>query len=154
MPILLLDQTLRKEKIVSEHKEASLVTSLLNLHSTIQKRIGAPLSVHGIGLSEYRVLAQLYDAPDQKMRRSHLAEQVGLSPSGVTRLLNPMQKIGLIVKEDSPRDARVSLVRLTAAGKTITRDADVSFKQASTALFESLDQKQLGTLAELLQTLE
>ena len=135
---------------MSENVEAGLVISLINLQSKIQKKIGAALSVHGIGLSEYLVLNQLYVATNQTMRRSDLAEQVGLSPSGVTRLLNPMEKIGLIEKLDNPRDARVSLVALSEAGKKITEEAKVSFDYSSVALFESLDKKQLHAFSELL----
>ncbi len=136
---------------MSENLEADLVISIINQQSKVHKRVGAALSAHGIGLSEYLVLNQLYRATNQKMRRSDLAEQVGLSPSGVTRLLNPMEKIGLIEKEDSPRDARVSLVALSETGKIITEEAKISFDYSSVALFESLDKKQLSTFSDLLK---
>lgn len=136
-----------------ENVEAGLVISIINMQSKIQKRIGAALSAHGIGLSEYLALNQLYIAKNQKMRRSDLAEKVGLSPSGVTRILNPMEKIGLIEKEDNPRDARVSLVVLSKAGKKITEEAKISFEYDSSTLFESLDKEELSTLSELLKVL-
>lgn len=136
---------------MSKSVEAGLVISIINMQSKIQKMIGAALSAHGIGLSEYLVLNQLYIATNQKMRRSDLAEKVGLSPSGVTRLLNPMDKIGLIEKEDNPRDARVSLVALTDAGRKVIEEAETSFEYASSALFEFLDKEQLRTLSGLLK---
>lgn len=136
---------------MSKNLEADLVRNIINLQSKIQKRVGSALSAHGIGLSEYLVLNQLYVATNQTMRRSDLAEQVGLSPSGVTRLLNPMEKIGLIEKLDNPRDARVSLVALSETGKKITEEAKISFESSSVALFESLDKKQLSTLSELVK---
>jgi DNA-binding MarR family transcriptional regulator len=136
---------------VSENLEAKLVRNFINLQSKIHKKIGTALSAHGIGLSEYLVLNQLYTARNQKLRRSDLAEQVGLSPSGVTRLLNPMEKIGLIEKQDSPRDARVSLVALSDTGKKVTEEAKISFEYSSVALLESLDKNQLSTLSELIK---
>lgn len=132
-------------------KEGELVMSIINLHSRIQKRVGGVLSVHGVGLSEYLVLNQLSVAPGQKMRRVDLAEQVGLSPSGITRLLNPMVKTGLIEKEDNPRDARVSLVTLSSAGRRVFDEATIAFEFASTALFNSLDSKRVGKLMEILK---
>ncbi|MDZ7871614.1 MAG: MarR family transcriptional regulator [Rheinheimera sp.] len=51
----------------------------------------------------------------QTRRRSDLVELVGLSPSGITRLLLPLEKIGRVEKERNPRDARVSLVILSEA---------------------------------------
>jgi DNA-binding MarR family transcriptional regulator len=91
-------------------------------------------------------------APTQTIRRSDLAELVGLTPSGITRLINPMEKIGLVKKEENLRDARVSLVTLSTAGKQVYEDAQVSFAQASVSLFESLGVEQLETFTELLKT--
>lgn len=138
---------------MSKNSEEGLVMDIMNLQSKIQKRIGGALSAHGIGLSEYFVLNQLYLAPNQKMRRSDLAEQVGLSPSGITRLLNPLEKIGLVEKEPNPRDARVSLVALSVGGKQVYEDAQVSFGYASADLFKQFDTKQLSTFSKLLKGL-
>jgi DNA-binding MarR family transcriptional regulator len=136
---------------VAKDKKSDLVISIISLHSKIQKRIGGALYVHGIGLSEYLVLHQLFVATNQKMRRVDLAERVGLSPSGVTRLLNPMEKIGLIEKEHNPRDARVSLVALSSAGKRIYEEAKTSFQYASTSLFDPLDSKRVGVFEDLVK---
>lgn len=136
---------------MSDTKEAGLVINIISLQYKIQKQIGGALSAHGIGLSEYLVLNQLHLAPNQKMRRSDLAERVGLSPSGITRLLNPMEKIGLVEKEANPRDARISLVIISAAGKQVYEDARISFEHASIALLEPLDTKKLSAFSELLK---
>ena len=136
---------------MKNYQESGLVMSIVNLHSKIQKRIGGALSLHGIGLSEYLVLHQLFIAPGQPMRRVDLAEQVGFTPSGITRLLNPMEKIGLIEKENNPRDGRVSLVALSIAGKRIYQEAQVSFQHASTTLFEQLEAKRLDRFSELVK---
>jgi len=131
--------------------ESGLVVNVISIHNKIQKRIGGALSAHGIGLTEYLVLNQLYTTPTQKMRRSDLAERIGLSPSGVTRLINPMEKIGLVTKEDNPRDARVSLVTLSATGKQVYEEAQVTFAHTSVALFEHFETKQLSLFSELLK---
>ena len=138
---------------VSEKSADHLVINLMNLQGKIQKRVGGSLSVHGLGLSDYFVLNQLYIAPSQKLRRNELAERVGLSPSGITRLLNPLEKIGLVEKESNPRDARVSLVTLSVSGKQIYEDAKVSFSEASRVLFESLNATQLSKLSALIKAL-
>jgi DNA-binding MarR family transcriptional regulator len=91
--------------------------------------------------------------PDQKMRRIDLAEKIGLSPSEITRLLNPMEKISLIEKEDNPRDARVSLVALSNAGKRVYEEAKTSFQHASTAIFEPFDSKQAALFSDLVKVL-
>ena len=76
---------------MSKHYESDLMICLLAVGSRIQRRVAGTLSVHGIGLSEYLVLHRLCASPSQTLRRSDLAEQVGLSPSGITRLINPIR---------------------------------------------------------------
>ena len=116
---------------------SELLVSFTNLQNKIQKRMSSVLSVHGISFSEFLVLQQLQLAAASGMRRIDLAEQVGLSASGITRLLNPMQKIGLVKKELIARDARVSLVAITAAGKRIFREANATFEHTSATLLAS-----------------
>lgn len=133
--------------------QSELILRLSALHTKIQKQVAGPLSFHGISFTEYLVLRQLHAAPERKMRRIDLAQQVGLSASGVTRLLNPMEKVGLISKEEAARDARVSLVTLTGAGETIFQDADATFAQVAQSVLKPLsnaDQKNLGSLTGLL----
>jgi len=71
----------------------------------------------GLGLNEFMILYHLSVAEDERMRRVDLADKVGLTPSGVTRLLAPMEKVGLVKREVNAQDARVSFVALAAGGK-------------------------------------
>jgi len=64
-----------------------------------------------------------------------------------------MEKIGLVTKASSDRDARVSLVQITAAGETIYRDATASLEQKSSSLLGGLTEKQTDTLLSLLQNI-
>ncbi len=135
---------------MSAETAGQLVIEIANLHSRIQKRLGGPLSFHGLGLSDYLVLNQLSLAPRQRLSRSDLAERVGLTPSGITRLLNPLAKIGMVEKESNPRDARVSLVALSKAGKRTHAEAKVSFDAAAGELFAALDGGRLAQLEDCL----
>jgi len=71
----------------------------------------------GLGFNEFVILFHLNQAFDKKIRRIDLAEKMGLTASGVTRILAPMEKMGLIKKETAPRDARVSYVAITSSGQ-------------------------------------
>lgn len=135
---------------MTKPSKSNVVIDIINLQGKVQRRMSSALTPHGIGLTEYLVLHQLSLATNQSMRRIDLAERIGLSPSGITRLLNPMQKIGLIVKETNPRDARVSLVALSSAGERIYEEAATSFAHASNALLEAFDSKQIDALQGLL----
>jgi len=71
----------------------------------------------GIGFNEFRILYYINQAENQKMRRVDLAEKIGLTASGVTRLLLPMEKIGLIKSGEAAEDARVRSVTISNSGK-------------------------------------
>jgi len=120
----------------------STVMNLMRLQSRVSQRIDPGLSYHGISLTEFLVMHHLNNAANKTMRRIDLAHQVGLTASGVTRLLLPMEKIKLIEKEANPRDARVSLVKLSETGARVLSEANVSFEQSCAALLQALSAKE------------
>lgn len=71
----------------------------------------------GLGFNEFIILYHLSQAEKEKMRRIDLAEKIGLTASGVTRILLPMEKVGFIKKAADKNDARSSLVMLAPGGK-------------------------------------
>jgi DNA-binding MarR family transcriptional regulator len=81
------------------------------------------LSLHGIGFNDFLILYLLQQAPGEKLRRIDLADKIGLTASGITRMLLPMEKTGLIAREANERDARVSYVVLTTTGRQLYEDA-------------------------------
>ena len=73
----------------------------------------------GLGFNDLIILYHLSQAQDEKMRRIDLADKVGLTPSGITRMLLPMEKLGMVKRESDERDARVSYVKLASGGKRL-----------------------------------
>ena len=136
---------------MSQNEE--LIITLATLQSHLLKKIDQNLSVHGISFSEFLVLHHLHGAPNMTMRRIDLAECIGLSASGVTRLVNPMEKNHLVRKEVNARDARVSLVQLSETGQELHKNAKASFEQCSDDLLKSLSNKQVATLLKLTSSL-
>lgn len=133
--------------------EGRLFTSLTELNSRLIKRMDARLSAHGISHTEYRILSCLKEAPDGSMSRIDLARNVGMSASGVTRLLAPMEKLGMVVKEKHPRDARKSMMKLSGAGHRIQEESTVTFQECAEDLFESLTTNQMEQIDELVNRL-
>src|SRR5665811_2220772 len=82
----------------------------------IAREVDNPLSHHGISLADLAILRELRQAPGGKLRRSELAQRLGVTPSGVARQLSPLERIGLVARESHDRDARLALVVLTPAG--------------------------------------
>lgn len=130
-----------------------LIMMLSFIQSRMVKRIDQQLSIHGISFTELMVMKSLYQAPNKTMRRIELAQEVNLTASGVTRLLLPMEKIHLVEKDINPRDARVSLVKLTKTGEELFRDAMVGFEESSEHLLSQLTDKQITKFIELAKIL-
>jgi DNA-binding MarR family transcriptional regulator len=71
---------------------------------------------HGLTLGDYEVLVLLSEAQDNQMRMCDLAAKLGLSPSGLTRRLDGLVKIGYVTRLPSTADRRVMLATVTAKG--------------------------------------
>jgi len=91
---------------------------MLRAHASLTKSLDADLEAeHGLPLSSYEVLLHLGHAEGERMRMSDLAHTVILSRSGLTRLVDRMEREGLLARESCPSDARGSFARLTQAGR-------------------------------------
>jgi DNA-binding MarR family transcriptional regulator len=101
----------------------------------IARDVDHPLSQHGISLSDLAILRELRAAPDGKLRRSELAQRLGVTPSGVARQLGPLERIGLVDRESHDRDARLALVVLTAAGTRVVDEALQTAEDAAERAF-------------------
>ena len=78
--------------------------------AVLTRRLDNKLSgVHGLSFSHFMVLYSLDRADGQRLRRIDLAERMGMTASGVTRMLMPLEKIGLVSRQADPRDARAVL---------------------------------------------
>src|ERR1700710_1788651 len=87
----------------------STVLDLARARTLILRDVAAAIGMHhGIGLSDLGLLLELRDAPDHRMRRVDLANRLGITTSGVARQLAPLERIGLVSREPSPRGARLA----------------------------------------------
>ena len=99
-----------------------LLLNLAKMQAVMSRRFDG-LSIHGIGFTDFAILYLLHQAPGGRLRRTDLAEKAGLTASGITRMLLPLEKTGLVAREASERDARVSYAALTPAGRHIYEEA-------------------------------
>ncbi len=98
--------------------------AFLHAHAGVTRRLdGELLDEHGLRLGEYEVLLILAWAQDRRMRPSELAEQTVLSRSGVTRLIDRLERDGLVERVACPTDRRGALVLLTPSGLEVLRRA-------------------------------
>ena len=128
------------------------ILNIVKVQSVITKKFDG-LSLHGLSLTDFMILHILSQVPGNRLRRIDLAESTGLTASGITRIISPMEKMGLVVKEHNDRDARVSYVKLTAAGDRILKEATVTAEHIANKLLDGMAVTDLLIFAAQLKSL-
>jgi DNA-binding MarR family transcriptional regulator len=108
----------------TDESEVRTWVRFLATHSAITRELEARLmGAHGLTLSDYDVLVQLARAPEHRMRNIELAKAVVLTRSGVTRLVDGLERDGLVARSSCPSDKRGTLIHLTDVGMRRLREA-------------------------------
>jgi DNA-binding MarR family transcriptional regulator len=109
---------------------------LVRAQATLVKRFDASLGgLHGVSLADFTMLLRLSEAPGDRMRRVDLAEALGLTASGVTRGLVPLERIGLVRRDPDARDARVAYAALTETGRERLAEMLVTAERVAEEVF-------------------
>ncbi|MDQ3875065.1 MAG: MarR family transcriptional regulator [Actinomycetota bacterium] len=109
---------------------------------------------HRLAINDYEALLVLAHADDERLRRADLVENLQLTASGVTRLLEGLEAAGLVGREQCPADGRVTYAVLTDAGRAKLEEASRSHLAAIEQLFgDRFSERELETLADLLARL-
>src|SRR3954466_10351042 len=97
---------------------------LLRVHTALVKALDAELSeAHDLPPSPYEVLITLESAPNRKRRMAELADGVLLSRSGMTRLVDRLERDGLLVRDACTDDGRGTFAVLTDKGDALLSQA-------------------------------
>ncbi len=121
--------------------------SLVKSNAILSRR----LSVHGLDFSDFMILSYLSEAPEQKLRRIDLAEKLGLTASGITRMLLPLEKLGIIERNLDDTDARARYASITSAGKNLLQDATASIEMKLEDIIPEESEAELKRFTELLE---
>ena len=109
------------------------------------------IAEHGLTLNDFDVMVQLANAPERALRRVDLAERVLLTASGITRLLDGLERAGWVCKKSCDHDARVTYALLTDAGNEKLMEALATHRADIERLFSAhYSPEELATLDELL----
>jgi DNA-binding MarR family transcriptional regulator len=144
-------------QVLSEQSSAvNSFVSLLRAYTHATRHLNALLTAdHGLTISDYEVLLRLARAPDRRMRRVDLAEQVLLTASGITRLLDGLERAGFVERGSCDSDRRVVYAVLTDEGVEKLRVASQSHVAQIEEYFSSrYEEEQLQELNALLGRME
>lgn len=128
----------------------------LHAHATLLRRLDAELeAAHGLPVSSYEVLMNVADAEGERLRMHDIASRVLLSRSGLTRLVDRLEKLGYVRRESCPDDARGAFAVLTPEGRRALDAARATHlagvRDSFLRHFSDAEQEQLGTFWERLR---
>ena len=128
---------------------------MLVAHSRLTQELDSDLmGAHGLSLTAYEVLLFLQDKPGGSLRMSDLAEGVLLSRSGLTRLVDRLERAGLVRREQCSGDARGMNAVITETGRKTFVDARKTHLAGVRRLYlEHFSDDELAVLGELFERL-
>ena len=130
-------------------KELQFCFELVKANAILARR----LSSHGLDFSDFMILHFLNEAENSQLRRVDLASRLGLTASGITRMLLPLEKLGIIKRNLDETDARARYATLTKAGQNLLTDATKTINEKLEDLMPADKTRQISELTKLLETI-
>ena len=136
-----------------DRDELAAWRGMLRVHSDMTRVLDAELTQrHGLPLTSYEVLLFLADSSDGRMRMSELADSVLLSRSGLTRLVDRLERDGLLERKPCEDDARGYFAAITDRGRALFTEARrthlAGVRERFLSRFSRDDLRTLGELWE------
>ena len=121
----------------------------LRVHAALAKQLDAELTAaHDLPLSSYEVLITLQSAPERRCRMAELADRVLLSRSGTTRLVDRLEREGLLERDNCSDDGRGTFAVLTDAGaELLARARPTHLEDVRERFLRHFDPDELAMLA-------
>src|SRR5829696_10243995 len=139
--------TTASASILDEHRTSpGLLLALLGQEA--MQRLRAAHTAHNLKPRQFHILGLLHDHGG--LAQGELVREMGVAPSILVTLLNPLEAAGLVARERDPADRRRHLVTLTAAGERHLVSASRAQLESEDALFAALNDDQREQLAALL----
>jgi DNA-binding MarR family transcriptional regulator len=137
--------------VLLNEEELAAWRGLLRAHSELVRTLDAELArEHDMPLSTYEVLLYLNDSDGGRMRMSELADSVLLSRSGLTRLVDRLERDGLLRRERCESDARGLFAEITDEGRRVFAAARATHLDGVRRIFlDRFTQDELRTLGAL-----
>lgn len=100
-------------------KKLELLIQLTKVNAIISRK----LISHGLSFSDFIILYLIQSSKEKKLKRIELAELMGLTASGITRMILPLEKLHILQKMEDTADARTKYTKLTKVGEELYKDA-------------------------------
>lgn len=138
-----------------DDRRSSVWRLFLTAHVKLLDRMEAKLAAAGLpSLEWYDILFTLKEAPEHRLRLSELADRVLLSRSNLTRLIDRLERAGLLYRKACPTDRRGTFAVLTEAGLAMQQQMWTLYAEAIEEYFARyVDDKEVEVLQQVLKRL-
>lgn len=146
-----LSALIKQEHFRSPSQEAML--NIIVTSSWIMNELATTMAPYGITPAQYNVLRILQGSAPQTLSCSELGERLLDRTPDVTRLLNRLQRSGLIRRERAEHDRRIVEVGITEEGQALIERMEKEMQATERHLMEHLSEEELSHLSQLLDRL-
>ena len=134
-----------------ESLQAEVFLNLMRTADVLSRGQEAILKLAGLSHTQYNVLRILRGAGEQGLCCREVAERMITRDPDITRLVDRMERRGLLTRSRDSRDRRVIMVRITTAGLKVLKDLDGPMAEYNGKLLSHMNKSELRKLVELLE---
>ena len=140
-----------KQRVAFASREEEAFLALMRTADAIQTKIEAKLKEFGLTATQYNALRILRGAGREGLPCSEVGERMITHDPDITRLLDRLQKRGLVTRSRDKGDRRVVYGKITAAGMKLLGEMDAPVEKHSRELLRHVGQNKLQQLIDLLE---
>ncbi|HNR65860.1 MAG TPA: MarR family transcriptional regulator [Atribacterota bacterium] len=135
---------------MDKNKKKSIPRLIMGIGHHLKIRLDKKLSEDNLTISQFRVLAYLWEYGEQRINQKMIHEFLEIKPSSLTKLIKILESKGLIRKEIDPHDSRNKTIKLTEQGIEIKELCLQRIAESEAYILQDFSEKEILTLKELL----
>src|ERR1700757_5128822 len=140
-----------KQNVPFRSREQEAYLALLRTTDALQTSVESQLNEFGLTVTQYNALRILRGAEPDGLPCSEIGERMITHDPDVTRLLNRLEKRGLVKRTRAKTDRRVIYGKISAAGLKLLREMDAPVEKHGREILKHVGQEKLVQLIELLE---
>jgi DNA-binding MarR family transcriptional regulator len=144
----------RKDSCATTPLEDHIFVAILKTADTLGQQAEQLLKASGLSATQYNVLRILRGAEPQGLPCSAVGERMISHDPDMTRLLDRMEKRGLITRARQTDDRRVVKTRISSAGLAALKTLDAPVREMHQRQFQHMSAARLKTLSNILRELQ
>jgi MarR family transcriptional regulator, 2-MHQ and catechol-resistance regulon repressor len=119
MGVMITDEVTATAQGIFDDPRLTAMGLLAETYTGIQDKVMPTIAAAGLSMTDFDVLLRLARSAGGRLRMTDLATQAALSTSGITRVVDRLDKRGLATRESCPSDRRGSFAVLTGPGRDL-----------------------------------